>query len=61
MKKPIAEECMQLSIKFIVLISPKGYYIKYSSTDKNFDPDWHKVPEIADVKKSYNIASNKYF
>jgi hypothetical protein len=42
-------------------VGSNGQFFKLTSSDKNYDPDWTKVPEIADTKKSYNIASNKFF
>jgi hypothetical protein len=61
----LAEECntiyFNLTWYFIVFISPSGMYVKYATSDKNYDPEYTKVPEIADTKKSYNIACNSYF
>ena len=37
----------------------KGIFIEPSYNDKNYDVDYHKVPQIAETKKSFNIyASN---
>lgn len=43
------------------MINGKGDFYSQVSSDKNFDPQYTKVPEISDTKKSFNIgASNAY-
>eukprot|EP00347_Sterkiella_histriomuscorum_P008063 403346516 len=58
------EECKQyflLIALILVIVGNNGCYFKQTSSDKNYDPDWTKVPEMADTKKSYNIAANPCF
>lgn len=50
-----------LNNNYIVLINSKGHFVKYSSSDRNYDPEYTKVPEIGDPKKSFNITSDKFF
>lgn len=42
-----------------MFVGSNGMFFKATSSDKNYDPAYTKVPEIGDSKKSYNIAANK--